>query len=75
MCPRRKTNDQLEKLVDTSDEWILQRTGIKERRIAGENEYTSDISFKAIQNLTARYPISIEDVDLIISCTLTPTRL
>ncbi|WP_226528762.1 ketoacyl-ACP synthase III [Metabacillus niabensis] len=71
--PEKKlTNDELEKIVETSDEWIIQRTGIKERRIAGENEYTSDISFKAIQNLIERYPISIEDVDLIISCTLTP---
>ncbi|MCM3164309.1 ketoacyl-ACP synthase III [Metabacillus litoralis] len=71
--PEKKlTNDDLEKLVDTSDEWIVQRTGIKERRIAGENEFTSDISYKAIHNLTERYPTSIEDVDLIISCTLTP---
>ncbi|WP_121662197.1 ketoacyl-ACP synthase III [Metabacillus litoralis] len=71
--PEKKlTNDELEKLVETSDEWIIQRTGIKERRIAGEKEYTSDMSFKAIQNLIERYPISIEDVDLIISCTLTP---
>jgi len=66
------TNDDLEELVDTSVEWIVQRTGIKERRIAGENEFTSDISYKAIHNLTERYPTSIEDVDLIISCTLTP---
>lgn len=71
--PEKKlTNDDLEKLVDTSDEWIVQRTGIKERRIAGENEFTSDISYEAIHNLTERYPTSIEDVDLIISCTLTP---
>jgi len=71
--PEKKlTNDELEKLVETSDEWIVQRTGIKERRIAAENEFTSDISFKAIQNLAERYPTSIEDVDLIISCTLTP---
>ncbi|ANE45344.1 3-oxoacyl-ACP synthase [Paenibacillus swuensis] len=69
---RRLTNQDLEKMVDTNDEWIVQRTGIKERRIAGEEEFTSDISYKAVLNLMERYGKSVEDVDLIIVCTITP---
>lgn len=69
---KRLTNNEIEKLVDTNDEWILQRTGIKERRIAGEHEFTSDISIKAVENLTLRYGKSLEDVDMVIVCTMTP---
>jgi len=71
--PERKlTNDELEKLVETDDEWIAKRTGIKERRIAQEDEYTSDIGYKAALNLVERYDQSLEDVDMIIACTMTP---
>lgn len=66
------TNYDLEKLVETDDEWIVQRTGIKERRIAHEEEFTSDISYKAVRNLAERYDKSLADVDMIIVCTLTP---
>ncbi|MFK3937744.1 ketoacyl-ACP synthase III [Alkalihalobacillus sp. NPDC078783] len=66
------TNDDLEKMVDTSDEWIIQRTGIKERRIASKDEYTSDLSFQAIQDLLYRSQKKLDDVDMIIVCTLTP---
>ena len=52
---RRLTNHDLEELVQTSDEWIVKRTGIKERRIAGEYEFTSDIGYKAVKNLMERY--------------------
>jgi len=69
---RRLTNDDLEKMVETNDEWIIQRTGIKERRIASEDEFTSDISYKAVKNLMERYDKSVDDVDMIIVCTLTP---
>ncbi|MFT4416212.1 ketoacyl-ACP synthase III [Fredinandcohnia humi] len=69
---RRLTNFDLEKLVDTNDEWIVQRTGIKERRIANDDEFTSDISYKAVRNLMERYDKPIEDIDMIIVCTLTP---
>lgn len=68
----RLTNEDLEKLVETNNEWIIQRTGIKERRIAKEDEFTSDISYYAVLNLIEKYPVKIDDVDLIISCTLTP---
>lgn len=69
---RRLTNNDLEKLVDTSDEWIVKRTGIKERRIAGDNEFTSDICVKAVEDLKANYNKTVDDVDMIIVCTLTP---
>ncbi|MBB6444316.1 ketoacyl-ACP synthase III [Bacillus benzoevorans] len=69
---RRLTNDELEKRVDTSDEWIVQRTGIKERRIAAKAEFTSDVAYKAVINLTESYHKSVEDVDMIIVCTFSP---
>ncbi|MCM3570833.1 ketoacyl-ACP synthase III [Neobacillus mesonae] len=71
--PERKlTNYDLEKLVDTNDEWIVQRTGIKERRIVQSDESTSDISYKAVLNLMERYNKSMDDVDMVIVCTMTP---
>lgn len=66
------TNFDLERLLDTSDEWIIQRTGIKERRIAKPDEYTSDLSFAAVKDLAVRYNKSLHDVDLVIVCTVTP---
>lgn len=66
------TNHDLEKLVDTNDEWIVQRTGIKERRIAAPNQYTSDLSVLAVENMKDKYHSRLDDVDMIIVCTLTP---
>lgn len=65
------TNFDLEKMVDTNDEWIVQRTGIRERRMAAENEFTSDLCVKAVQNLIERFPVTIDDVDFIIVNTIT----
>jgi len=65
-------NSDLEAMVDTSDEWIVRRTGIRERRVAGEDEYTSDLCIKAVENLTARYHKDLTDVDFIVVCTVTP---
>lgn len=71
--PERKlTNHDLEQMVDTSDEWIMKRTGIKERRIAHDEQFTSDLSYNAVLNLMQRYNKSVEDVDLIMVCTFTP---
>ncbi|MEH7081012.1 ketoacyl-ACP synthase III, partial [Bacillus velezensis] len=71
--PEKKlTNYDLEKIVDTNDEWIVKRTGIKERRIADQDEFTSDVSYMAVKNLMERYDQTVEDVDMIIVCTLTP---
>lgn len=66
------TNGELERMVDTTDEWITSRTGIKERRIAAETEYTSDLATKAAQNALASAGVPGEQVDLIIVATITP---
>lgn len=65
------SNADLEKLVDTSDEWIVQRTGMKERRIAGENQFVSDLATKAVEDMVERYKVNISDVDMIIIATST----
>jgi 3-oxoacyl-[acyl-carrier-protein] synthase-3 len=61
------TNDWFADKIETNNEWIISRTGIKERRFAAANEYTSDICIKAVKNLLAENPgLSVEDVDFII---------
>lgn len=65
------TNAELEKMVDTTDEWILSRTGIRERRIAAEGEYTSDMASKAAQQAMELGGISPQEIDLIIVATCT----
>ena len=67
------TNSDLEKMVETSDEWIVSRTGIKERRIAAENEFTSDLGFKAAQKALGDFPV--ESIDMILVATMTPDYL
>ncbi|WP_379134583.1 ketoacyl-ACP synthase III [Paenibacillus sp. sgz500958] len=69
---RRLTNTDLESMVDTNDEWIVQRTGIRERRISREDEFTSDLCVAAVRNMMERYGTSVEDVDMIIVATSTP---
>lgn len=66
------TNADLEKLVDTSDEWIVQRTGMRERRIAAEDQYVSDLCIQAITRMINLYDVNINDVDMIIVATSTP---
>lgn len=66
------TNLELEKLVDTSDEWIVSRTGIKERRIASREQASSDLAFIAAQKALEKADISPEELDLIIVATVTP---
>lgn len=65
------TNEDLQKMVETSDEWIVQRTGIRERRVSDENEFTSDLCAKAAADLAERYHKQLDDVDFIIVCTHT----
>lgn len=60
------SNADLEKLVDTSDEWIVQRTGMRERRIAAEHEFVSDLATRAVEDMVRRYAVRVEDVDMII---------
>lgn len=71
---RVMTNDDLSKVVETSDEWIVSRTGIKERRIAGEGEFTSDLASKAAQAAIDQSGISPTEIDLIIVATITPDK-
>lgn len=66
------SNNDLEKMVDTSDEWILKRTGISERRIAKEDEYTSDMATKASILAIERAGLEASDIDLLICATVTP---
>ncbi len=66
------TNGDLERMVDTSDEWITARTGIRERRIAADDEFTSDMAAKAASNAIDNAKISAADIDLIIVATVTP---
>ncbi|MBM3877865.1 MAG: ketoacyl-ACP synthase III [Verrucomicrobia bacterium] len=66
------TNAQLEQLVDTTDEWITTRTGIKERRIAADHVFTSDLGAEAAKRALARAGVSPEQVQLIIVATITP---
>jgi 3-oxoacyl-[acyl-carrier-protein] synthase III len=68
------TNHDLEKIVDTSDQWISERTGIRERRVLSEGENNSDIAAKACLQAIERAGIKAEDVDLILGCTTTPDR-
>src|SRR5450432_4107859 len=66
------TNAELEKMVETSDEWITSRTGIKERRIAAKDEFTSDMAAKAAQRAMKMADVTGEQIDLIIVATITP---
>lgn len=66
------TNQQLEQMVETNDEWIVTRTGIKERRIAASDEATSDLAFKAAEQAIANAGLTADDIDLIIIATVTP---
>lgn len=66
------SNSDLEKMVDTSDEWIMKRTGIKERHIAADDEYTSDMGSRAAKLAIERAGIQKEEIDLVVCATVTP---
>lgn len=66
------TNDDLAKIVDTSDEWITKRTGIKERRFAADNEATSDLATNAAKIAIKRAGLSADDIDAVIVATISP---
>jgi 3-oxoacyl-[acyl-carrier-protein] synthase III len=73
--PRVLTNADLERLVDTSDEWILQRTGIRERHIVDAGVATSDLAAEAAREAIARAGLTPEDIDFIVVGTTTPDML
>lgn len=66
------TNAELARRVDTSNEWIVERTGIRERRIAAENEKTSDLAVKAARAALVDAKVSVADVDVVVLATATP---
>lgn len=66
------TNEELSDMVDTSDEWITKRTGIKERHIASQNEFTSDLGTKAAQKALERSGIDKSQIDMVITATISP---
>ena len=65
------TNFDLEKMVDTSNEWIIERTGIKERRIASEDQAASDLAYEASRLAIGRASLKAKDIDLLIAATVT----
>jgi 3-oxoacyl-[acyl-carrier-protein] synthase III len=69
------TNADLERMVDTTDEWIVTRTGIRQRHIAAEGEYTSDLAEQASRRAIEAAGIAAQDIDLIIVATTTPDRI
>jgi 3-oxoacyl-[acyl-carrier-protein] synthase-3 len=69
------TNDELAQIVETSDEWIVERTGIRERRIAADSQALSDLSLPAAQQALEQAGIAGKDVDLLIVATVTPDMM
>jgi 3-oxoacyl-[acyl-carrier-protein] synthase-3 len=69
------TNADLEHMVDTTDEWIFSRTGIRERHIVADNEFTSDLALQAAYKAIESAGIKAEDIDLIIVATTTPDKI
>ena len=70
--PKILSNADLEKMVDTSDEWIIKRTGIRERHIADADTATSDLAVEAARDAIARAELEAEDIDLVLCATVTP---
>jgi len=72
---RVMTNAELERIVDTSDEWIASRTGIRERRVAAPDEAASDLAAAAGRDVLARAGVSAEDLDMVLLATATPDHV
>ncbi len=73
---KRVTNEYFEKIIETNNEWIISRTGIKERRFAEPDEYTSDLCINAVKNLLAEHPeINLDGVDFILVGTTTADQI
>lgn len=68
------TNAELERTIDTTDEWIFTRTGIRERHIVAEGQFTSDMALEAAKNAIEAANIDIQSIDLIVLATTTPDR-
>jgi 3-oxoacyl-[acyl-carrier-protein] synthase-3 len=73
--PRLVTNADLEKMVDTTNEWIMERVGIRERHLADKGVAASDLAVEAVKKLIASHPFDLQQVDLIIVGTVTPDMM
>ena len=73
--PRILSNHDLEKLVETNDQWILERTGIRERHIADKGVAASDLAVEAVKNLVESHPFDLQEVDAIVVGTVTPDMM
>src|SRR5439155_8291266 len=69
------TNDELSTLVDTSDEWIMERTGIRERRIAAPEQALTDLALPAAKAAMAQAGVEGKDLDLLLCATVTPDMM
>jgi 3-oxoacyl-[acyl-carrier-protein] synthase III len=73
--PRVLTNKDLETMVDTTDQWILDRTGIRERHLVDKGVAASDLAVEAVKNLLKTHPFDLQEVDLIVVGTVTPDMM
>jgi len=73
--PRLLTNADLEKMVDTTDDWIMERVGIRERHLADKGVASSDLAVEAVKRLEQRHPFDLQSVDLIVVGTVTPDMM
>lgn len=73
--PRILTNQDLEKMVETTDQWILERTGIRERHLVDKGVAASDLAVEAVKNLLKSHPFDLQSVDLIVVGTVTPDMM
>lgn len=73
--PEKKIDNHFfETLIETTDEWIVSRTGIRTRYHTGPDEFTSDLCVKAVQDLSAKYNVALDDVDMILVATTSPDQ-
>jgi len=73
--PRILSNSELEKMVDTTNEWIMERVGIRERHIADKGVAASDLAVEAVKKLQAQHPFNLQEVDLVVVGTVTPDMM
>ena len=73
--PRVLTNADLEKMVDTTNEWIMERVGIRERHLVDKGVAASDLAVAAVKNLLESHPFDLQEVDLIVVGTVTPDMM
>ena len=73
--PRILTNADLEKMVDTTNEWIMERVGIRERHLADKGVAASDLAVAAVKKLLESHPFDLQEVDLIVVGTVTPDMM